>query len=138
MKQDILKVELLKFVADPKKMYEAYQIDQVASQHCHTVLRLPPYHCELNSIEKAWGLIKSYVVSENCIFKIGEATKLTHEGIQKASSFWADCIKHIISEEEEMWKLDGLHKHIAEVGTVSFFVGNSYDDTELYTDDSLP
>ena len=79
----MLKVELIKLIADHKKIYEAYWIDQIAAQHGHTVLQLPPYHCELNPIEMVWSLIKSHVAKENRTFKIDEVTKLTQEGSKK-------------------------------------------------------
>ena len=41
-KQDVLKVELIKLVADLKKIYEAYLFDEIAAQHGRTILQLPP------------------------------------------------------------------------------------------------
>lgn len=32
----------------------------MASEHGHIVLRLPPYHCIFNPIEKIWGIVKQY------------------------------------------------------------------------------
>lgn len=32
----------------------------MALEHGHTVLRLPPYHCIFNPIEKIWGIAKQH------------------------------------------------------------------------------
>ena len=48
---DMLRAELLEIVKQNKHQHESYQIDHIAEQAGHTVLRLPAYHCELNPIE---------------------------------------------------------------------------------------
>lgn len=35
-------------------------MDQLALQHGHRVLRLPPYHCQFNAIEMVWSDCKRY------------------------------------------------------------------------------
>ncbi|CAH2086438.1 unnamed protein product [Euphydryas editha] len=43
------------------------------------VLRLPPYHCELNHIELIWAQVKAYIGKNNKSFKIPEVKKLLKE-----------------------------------------------------------
>lgn len=50
--------ELLQVVQRIKPMYNKYVIDEIVLQQNKNVLRLPPYHCELNPIELAWSVIK--------------------------------------------------------------------------------
>ena len=57
-KKDMLKVELLEIISSVRKNYEMYKIDTLAAQHGHTILRLPPYHCELNPIENVCSQVK--------------------------------------------------------------------------------
>ncbi|XP_042150266.1 uncharacterized protein LOC121838232 [Ixodes scapularis] len=45
------KKDLLSIVATVKDRYTKYKVDVMATDAGHTVLRLPPYHCELNPIE---------------------------------------------------------------------------------------
>lgn len=47
-----------KFKPDPK--YE------ILKDHGHTVIRLPPYHCDFNPIEIIWGIGKNKVASKKC------------------------------------------------------------------------
>lgn len=58
------KPELLMLVKrhKPEALYE---IDQILGDHGHTVVRLPPYHCDLNPIELIWGIAKHKIASVN-------------------------------------------------------------------------
>lgn len=40
-----------------------YEIDTILSTHGHKVIRLPPYHCDMNPIEMIWGILKSKVAT---------------------------------------------------------------------------
>lgn len=47
----MLQVELLNIVKHNKGKYLEFAVDEMAAQRCVIILRLPPYHCELNPIE---------------------------------------------------------------------------------------
>ncbi|CAI6374502.1 unnamed protein product [Macrosiphum euphorbiae] len=66
----IVKIDLMKKVRKLKKQYEKYVIDEYAKDNHKIVLRLPPYHCELNPIELAWSSVKNYVRTHNNTFKL--------------------------------------------------------------------
>lgn len=55
--------ELIKAAAPPQNLF---RIDQMLRLADHTVLRLPPYMCELNPIELIWSQIKGYIRGEQC------------------------------------------------------------------------
>ena len=40
-------------------------IDNIAKKYGYEILRLPPYHCELNAIELIWADEENYVAREN-------------------------------------------------------------------------
>lgn len=65
----LLKPELLTISRDLRPQNKSYVIDNLAKDNGHTVLRLPPYHCELNPIELAWAMVKGYVKQNNTTFK---------------------------------------------------------------------
>jgi len=49
---DMTKVELYDLIKMHKPQYETFAIDCLLTEHGHTVIRLPPYHPNLNAIEK--------------------------------------------------------------------------------------
>ncbi|XP_050431104.1 uncharacterized protein LOC126839733 [Adelges cooleyi] len=68
--QPTIKALLLEKVQTLKSQYDKYVIDEYAKDNNKTILRLPPYHCELNPIELAWSSVKSYVRTHNNTFKL--------------------------------------------------------------------
>jgi transposase len=64
----MVKPQLLE-LAKAHKPAPSYTIDQLIRGHGHEVLRLPPYHPELNPIELIWSQLKSIVRSRNVTFR---------------------------------------------------------------------
>lgn len=62
--------ELIGIVERLRPMYSQYVIDEMALEQNKVVLRLPPYHCELNPMELAWSVVKNHVMSINKTFKL--------------------------------------------------------------------
>lgn len=65
---DMLKPELYNLIKASKPQYKTYAIDQCLKEKGHDVLRLPPYHPDLNPIEMVWGSMKKYVAQKNVDF----------------------------------------------------------------------
>jgi transposase len=42
-----------------------YWIEELAKENGHTVLHLPPYHCELIAIEVIWASVKRQVLTRS-------------------------------------------------------------------------
>lgn len=53
-----LKAELLQLVKENKPATMRYEIDELALEHGHTIIRTPPYHCQYNAIELIWAQVK--------------------------------------------------------------------------------
>ena len=47
-----LRPELWKLAQAKEKEDPRYKVDDLIRDHGHEVLRLPPYHCDLNPIER--------------------------------------------------------------------------------------
>ncbi|CAH4034426.1 unnamed protein product [Pieris brassicae] len=62
---------------------KSYVIDEMAKAAGVEVLRLPPYHCELNPIELVWADVKGYVARNNTTFKMVDVKKLLQEGLNR-------------------------------------------------------
>ena len=54
-----------------------YSVDETAKAAGHEVVRLPPYHCELNSIELAWSQVKWFIKENNTLFTLSALKELT-------------------------------------------------------------
>ena len=105
----MVRSELLQLINLHKEQYNLYVTDEMARRNNKVVLRLPPYHCELNPIELIWAQIKNKVAKENRTFKLKEVNELLLQPIKDIkSSHWKICVEHIIKEEEKMCKLDGI------------------------------
>ncbi|XP_072377806.1 uncharacterized protein [Diabrotica undecimpunctata] len=109
----MLKVELLQLVAPRKAEYNKYVIDELAKAQNKTVLRLPPYHCELNPIELIWADAKNFVAANNKTFKFADVKILLNDALNNiAQEKWKNCVKHVQNTvEKKFWELD----HIIEV-----------------------
>ncbi|XP_054265845.1 uncharacterized protein LOC128988514 [Macrosteles quadrilineatus] len=59
------KAELFEAIERLKPPQKVYKIDNLVRQQGHTILRLPPYMCDLNTIEFVWAKVKQHVRSRN-------------------------------------------------------------------------
>ena len=124
----LTKKELYTIVQKEKEMHEKdYRIDRVLSQHGHKVLRLPPYHCDLNPIELIWSDLKGYVSRNNSSFKVKDVEKLIHEGIAYIDkNKWAKACDHVLGFENKYWVKDNIQGHLIQ--PVIIHLGNESDD----------
>ena len=59
----------------------------------HTVIRLPPYHWELNPVELAWAAEKNFVAKENSEMKPDSVEKLFRKKRNNLPrELWANCV----------------------------------------------
>lgn len=101
------KVLLLEKVKARKEQYQTYVVDEMAKGAGIEILRLPPYHCELNPIELIWADIKGYVARKNTSFKMADVKKLLEEGIENITAEkWSNCVQHVVKEEHKLYGLD--------------------------------
>ncbi|CAH2084624.1 unnamed protein product [Euphydryas editha] len=86
-----------------------YAIDELLRQHNHEVVRLPPYHCDLNPIEKIWSLAKRRVADKNVAQgpkQIIELTKAAFASI--TADDWRIQCDHVKNIEDQYFKNDRL------------------------------
>lgn len=92
-----------------------YVVDKMAKDSGRKVVRLPPYHCELNPIELIWAQVKGHVARNNTTFNIKHVRNLFQDAIQNVSANdWKNAIQHVMRTEEEMWRLDMMLEDQAE------------------------
>jgi len=103
----MIKCRLLDMVNEIRHRHDKYVIDEEALKENKLVLRLPPYHCELNPIELAWSVVKNYAKQNNISFKLNDFQKVLNEGIQKVTpEMWANFVSHTIKEEDKFYEID--------------------------------
>lgn len=113
--ETMCKSDLLERVAVIKPQYDQYVIDEVAKVANKTVVRLPPYHCELNPIELAWSSVKNYVRMNNTTYKLQDVHRLLEEGVERVSAdMWKNFIAHVIKEEDKLWQIEFISDELLE------------------------
>lgn len=125
------KAELLCLVQEnrPTPLYEA---EELLKQHGHEVLKLPPYHCDLNAIELIWSLVKRKIASKNLGVHGTQTEELIRECFSTiTASDWKKITDHIINVENEYKTRD----RITETELEPFIINVREDDTD--SDDSL-
>jgi len=126
--------ELIEIVKQLKPLYDKYVIDELAKSSNKIILRLPPYHCELNPIELAWSSVKNHVRMNNKTFKLPDVKNLLIEGIDRVDEdMWKNFIKHTMEEEKKFWDIDNIIEDVmsAEIQDLTITVtGDTSSDSE--------
>ena len=128
--EDMVRAELLQLVRQAAVM-PTYVVDEMAKEHGHLVLRLPPYHCEFNPIELIWAQIKGEVARKNTTFKMKDLHSLFEQAVVNVSAEnWKNAIRHAQGEEEKMWQLDTVMDIAVEPLIIHLGNDSSSSDSE--------
>ena len=101
--------DLWKLAKEKRENYPAYRLEKIAYKYGHEIVRLPPYHCQLNPIELVWGIEKNYVASENKEHKLSEVEDLFRKKREEIDQETCKkCIEHVKRIEEELYKSDWI------------------------------
>lgn len=111
--EDCLKKELLAEVQKVKHKYSMNIVDEMATSHGLTVLRLPPYHCELNPIELVWSQVKRHVATNNIKYDPKLMKSLIDNAFKAVTKAqWNNYCEHVQKVEDHMWKMDSLQDDV--------------------------
>jgi hypothetical protein len=76
-------------------------VDLLSEEKNMMVLRLPPYHCELNPTELVWAFIKNDAANNSTLkFSVALANVFPEH--------WKNNIAHVKKVESQMWEVDNL------------------------------
>lgn len=107
--EDMFKTELYELVKLHKPKAKKFILDQVLREQGHTVLRLPPYHPDLNAIEKIWGDVKQWVAQRNVSFKLSDVWELCKQRFGEIGEReWSPVCCHVHEVEKDYIKTEGL------------------------------
>ena len=91
-----LRVELWTLVKSEREKFPDKIMETVAKEYGHEILRLLPYHCELNPIELTWAAEKNYVAGENKDMSLDSVEKLFRKKREELpEDFWRKCVEHV-------------------------------------------
>lgn len=110
------KHELLQLVARHKNK-EQYEIDETARKNGHDILRLPPYHCNLNPIELIWAQIKTEIRKHNSNSNqtLKRIQEITETAISNVSiEDWRNCMRHTRKIEKQYQETDRAAEHLLD------------------------
>ena len=65
-----------------RQTHKNFLIDEMTKVQNKTVLRLSPYHCELNPIELVWAQVEGEVARHNTTIKIADVKNLFTSAIE--------------------------------------------------------
>lgn len=109
LSRPMLKVELLRKVREIKPRYDSCVVDNLTRNAGHTVLRLPPYHLELNPMESAWSMVKNHVTQNNTSYQISDVRELLDTAVERVTARdWENFIERVIAEENKIWEVDDI------------------------------
>lgn len=98
----MLKPELYNLIKLYKPRYKTYQIDSLLRDKGHSVLRLPPYHPDLNPIELVWAAMKQFVADRNVNFSVTRVEALCIEFFEQFTvDEWVSRCNHAKKYEQE-------------------------------------
>lgn len=111
--EDCLKKELLAEVGKVKHLYSLNIVDEMAREHGLTVLRIPPYHCELNPIELVWSQVKRHVAKNNKKYDVKLMDTIINNAFKSVTETqWNNYCEHVMKIEEKMWEMDNLQDDV--------------------------
>ena len=107
IKEDCLKVELVE-ILNKISTTPTYDIDEIAAEYGHEILRTPPYHPELQPIETCWGVVKNQI-ARNCDFTmVNLLNQLDNAFDTVTGKTCAGLMMKVREVEDRFWKDDAL------------------------------
>lgn len=111
----LVKRQLLEKVERLKPIFDKYVIDEAARDNNKIVLRIPPYHRELNPMEFVWCTVKNYIGMNNKKKKLTDMQKLLIKGIEQVTSdMWVNFINLVMEEEDKFWEIDFISDELLD------------------------
>ncbi|XP_072392495.1 uncharacterized protein [Diabrotica undecimpunctata] len=129
--EKLTKPELYKIIqANKPRFPPVCALDYELGQHGHQVLRLPPYHPELNPIEKIWALVKGRVAPHNTTFNINDIENITRITFSEVLiEEWARICKHV--QKYENTQIAKEHLLDSTLDHLQFFINTGSSEESL-------
>lgn len=111
----MLRPDLYALIKLHKPRFVKYAIDSYVRSLGHEILRLPPYHPDLNPIELVWAALKQYVGTKNVSFKLSGVVDICDEFFNTYSANqWQKVCDKVIKIEDDYVSKEALFDHAFE------------------------
>jgi hypothetical protein len=124
-----------------KPRHKKYVLGDIWSAYRHTVLRLPPFHPDLNAIDNIWGDVKQWAVKQYVAFKLDDVRQLCGQQFAVISDMeWGVVCCHVQNIENQYIPTEGLMEPEVErlifsvSGSISSVDNLSYSESDSTTD----
>ena len=85
-----------------------YDLDEIATENGHEILRTPPYHPELQPIETCWAVVKNQI-SRNCDFTMANLLNQLDDAFAGVTAKTCTGLTKKVREvEDRFWKEDAV------------------------------
>ncbi|XP_063924723.1 uncharacterized protein LOC135138677 [Zophobas morio] len=143
---NLTKPELYQVIKEYKSKHRVYKLDLLMAQHGHQVLRLPPYHPELNPIEKIWANVKNWVAGQNTTFKLKDVETLARKRFAEITpDNWAAICSHVAKTEDDYIIRERMldealeeFEFMVNTGSSDESFGETSDEEDFYTYSQQP
>jgi transposase len=126
------KVQLYEIIKAHKPKYKTFLVDIIAANG-HTVLRLLPYHPDLNLIELIWVDMKQWLDANNTTFRTNGVKRLCdHRFKEIREDKWSSVCEHVDKLEKQYCEWEG----IIEERTESILITNNGMSSSSSSSDS--
>lgn len=127
----MFKPQLYELIKLNKPKSKKYVFDALLQNQGHFVLRLPPYHPDLNPIELIWAQLKNWVAAHNTTFKMEDIIKLCEQKLESiGNEEWGKVCAHVEKIEKEYLDREGVIDNEVERIVISLGGENSDSDSD--------
>jgi hypothetical protein len=131
--EGMLKIQLYDLVKAHKPLHKSFVMDNIMAAYGHTVLRLPPYHPDLNPIELVWADVKQSVGAENVSFHLDDVAKKCEKWFSEFGiENWQKVCDRTEQNEMEYIEKEGLRENARE----SIIIRRSEDSSDSASSDN--
>jgi hypothetical protein len=100
------KTGLYELIKEHKQQHRDYKVYRIASKYGHMVRITPPYHPELQVIEKIWAAIKNPIAMDPIRNKKDmQARVLQSRDAHVSGKLWVKVRNHVLKKEDEYWAM---------------------------------
>lgn len=118
----MVKFQLVEKAKEIRNTVDIYRRSvQEAINYNKAILRLPPYHCELNPIQLAWSVVDSHMKTKNCTSsELDDVRQLINDGVKLVTpEMMTNFVDRSITEENKLWDLDFIIDDMLEVAVTA-------------------